>query len=94
MRAGFKECNAITVAKIVQDLGIDALCIHPRLQSDGFSGTIDYSLVFAIKQNMQIPVFVSGGITSWPIAQCVYEKTHADGFLIRQSQIGCPWILH
>ncbi len=93
MRAGFKDYNALEVAQMLQDLGIDALCVHPRLQSQGFSGEPDYALVGQIKKALSIPVFVSGGITSWPIAKIVYEATGVDGFLIGRALIGTPWLL-
>lgn len=93
MRAGFKEPNALAVAQMLQDLGVDALCVHPRLQSQGFSGEPDYALVGQIKQAVSIPVLVSGGISSWPIAKAVYESTGVDGFLIGRALTGHPWLL-
>ncbi len=94
MRAGFKEPNALDVACMLQDLGVDALCVHPRLQSQGFAGQPAYDLVGQIKKAVSIPVFVSGGITSWPIAKAVYESTGVDGFLIGRALTGHPWLLH
>ena len=94
MRAGYKEHNALEVAKMLQDMGVEALCVHPRLQSQGFTGEPDYALVGQIKQAVSIPVLVSGGITSWPIAKAVYESTGVDGFLVGRALTGRPWLLH
>lgn len=94
MRAGFKDHNARDIACMLEDLGVDALCIHPRLQSQGFSGDPDYAIVADIKQNVGIPVLVSGGITNSAIARSVYEITGVDGFLIGRALLGRPWLLH
>jgi tRNA-dihydrouridine synthase B len=93
MRAGFKEANALEVASLLQDCGVDAIALHPRLRTQRFSGEPDYDLVTDVKKRVTIPVLVSGGITSWDIANKVYEQTGADGFLIGRGMIGRPWVL-
>jgi tRNA-dihydrouridine synthase B len=93
MRAGFKENNALDVATMLEELGVDALCVHPRLQSQGFRGEPDYALVGEIKTHISIPVLVSGGIKSFADAQRVYEMTGVDGFLIGRALLGKPWLL-
>lgn len=93
MRAGFKEPNALEVAKMLEELGVDAICVHPRLQSQGFKGEPDYALVGTIKRHVGIPVLVSGGIKSFADARLVYEMTGVDGFLVGRALLGTPWIL-
>lgn len=93
MRAGFKASTALEIASMLEDLGVDAICIHPRLQSQKFSGELDYKLVANIKQKVKIPVLFSGGITQWSIAKAVYEMTGTDGFLIGRALTGTPWLL-
>ncbi len=94
MRAGFKETNAAIVAKSLEQAGVDAITVHPRLQTQRFRGTPDYSLIENIKKQLHIPVLVSGGIIDMQTAQTVYEQTGADGFLIGRGQLGKPWLLH
>jgi tRNA-dihydrouridine synthase B len=94
MRAGFKDHNALEIALMLQDLGVNAICVHPRLQTQGFSGEPDYKIVAQIKKALSIPVLVSGGITSWLKANVVYEMTGVDGFLVGRALLGRPWLLH
>ena len=94
MRAGFKDQNALSIALMLQDLGVDAICVHPRLQSQGFTGEPDYALVGVIKKALSIPVFVSGGIDSWIKAKTIYEITGVDAFLVGRALVGRPWLLH
>ncbi len=93
MRAGFKEKNALDVVRLVTDCGVDALAIHPRLQTEGFAGTPDWDLVAAVKKTTPIPVLYSGGIIDFASAQAVYERTGVDGFLIGRGMQGAPWKL-
>lgn len=93
IRAGYKECNALEIAQRLEQLGADALVVHPRLQSEGFKGTPDYGLAAQIKQAVRIPVLVSGGIVDWESARAVQEQTGVDGFLIGRALIGNPWYL-
>lgn len=93
MRSGFKEKNALEVAKLVEDCGVDALAIHPRLQTAKFSGELDYNIVVEMKKQIKIPILWSGGITDWKSAKETYEKTGVDGFLVSRALWGQPWIL-
>ncbi|MEX0849654.1 MAG: tRNA-dihydrouridine synthase [Candidatus Dependentiae bacterium] len=93
IRAGFKECNAIEVAKLAQDCGVDALAIHPRLQTQRFNGRPDMALAAQVKQALQIPVFFSGGVINFKIAKMVHEQTGVDGFLIGRGIWARPWKL-
>ncbi len=94
MRAGFKEKNALDVVKLIADCGIDALAIHPRLQTEKFCGEPDYNLVAQVKKSVTIPVLYSGGIHTFDDAKQVYEKTGVDGFLIGRGMCGKPWKLN
>lgn len=93
IRAGYKERNALEVAQLLEQCGVDALVVHPRLQSEGFKGVPDYGLARCIKERVRIPVLVSGGIVDWQSASTVYEQTGVDGFLIGRALIGNPWLL-
>jgi len=93
MRAGFKKNNALEVAQLLQDHGVDAIAIHPRLQSQKFAGIPDYSVAEAVKQQLDIPVLFSGGIVDFQSAKQVYEQTGVDGFLIGRGMWSKPWKL-
>ena len=91
MRAGFKLVNAVDIAKLAQDCGVDAIAIHPRLQSQMFSGQPDYQLAAAVKQAVSIPVIFSGNVINFKLAKMTYELTGVDGFLIGRGLWAKPW---
>lgn len=93
IRAGFKCTNAVEVSQLLQDCGVDALAIHPRLQTQKFEGKLNYSLVQEIKKKLTIPVIFSGGVVNFSLAKMVYELTGVDGFLISRGIWGRPWKL-
>jgi len=93
IRAGFKECNAVTIALLAQDCGVDALAIHPRLQTQKFEGRPDYVVAAGVKKALQIPVLLSGNVVNWPTSRMAYEATGVDGFLIGRGLWGRPWKL-
>lgn len=93
IRAGFKCQNAVDVALLLQDCGVDALAIHPRLQTQKFEGRPDYILAAEVKKALSIPVIISGGVINWQTAKLVYEQTGVDGFLIGRGIWSKPWKL-
>lgn len=93
IRAGFKEVNAVDIAKLAQDCGVDALAIHPRLQTQLFSGQPDFKVAAAVKKAIQIPVLLSGNIVNFKTAKLAYETTGVDGFLIGRGMWAKPWKL-
>jgi len=93
IRAGFKKENSLVVAKLAQDCGVDAIAIHPRLQTQRFQGRPDYSLAAKIKSEVTIPVIISGGIVNFQSAKMIYEYTGVDGFLIGRGMWSKPWKL-
>lgn len=93
IRAGYKIKNAVTVAKLAQDCGVDALAIHPRLQTELFAGRPDYALAAEVKRALQIPVILSGNVVNWATAQAAYEQTGVDGYLIGRGLWAKPWKL-
>lgn len=94
IRAGFKEDNALEVAQLLEDCGVDALAIHPRLQTQRFEGRPDYAIAAAVKKALSIPVIISGNVVNFATAKMVYEQTGVDGFLIGRGIWAKPWKLH
>lgn len=93
IRAGFKVINAVDIAKLAQDCGVDALAIHPRLQTQMFAGQPNYKVAAEVKQAVQIPVLFSGNVVNYKTAKMTYELTGVDGFLIGRGMWAKPWKL-
>ncbi len=94
MRTGWNKDNknALTIAKMAQDAGIQALAIHGRTRACGYHGDAEYETIRFIKQHISIPVLANGDIDSPEKAKEVLAFTQADGLLIGRAAQGAPWI--
>jgi tRNA-dihydrouridine synthase B len=84
--------NAINIARIAEDSGIQALAIHGRTRACGYSGEAEYDTIAAVKTHIRIPVIANGDITTPEKARHVLEHTGADAIMIGRAAMGRPWI--
>jgi tRNA-dihydrouridine synthase B len=84
--------NAVTVARIAEAAGIQALTIHGRTRACMFRGEAEYETIAAVKRTARIPVVANGDIDTPEKAQAVLEMTGADGVMIGRAALGRPWI--
>jgi tRNA-dihydrouridine synthase B len=52
--------NALTIAKIAEASGVQALAIHGRTRACGFSGHAEYDTIGEVKSKVSIPVIANG----------------------------------
>jgi len=84
--------NGISIARIAEDCGIQALAIHGRTRADMYQGNAEHETARAIKDNIKIPVFANGDIDS-PARACeILALTGCDGIMIGRAAQGRPWI--
>lgn len=86
--------NGLNIAKMAEDIGIQALAVHGRTRECKFKGDVEYDTIAEIKQNLSIPVFANGDIKDAQTAKFVKEYTQADGLMIGRAAQGRPWIFN
>lgn len=93
-RLGFcnGEENILRVAKSAEQAGIAALAIHGRTREDMYTGNARYSLIAAVKQQVNLPIIANGDIDSPYKAAEVLKETGADAIMIGRAAQGRPWI--
>ena len=84
--------NALKIAEIAENSGIQALTIHGRSRACRFSGQAEYDTIKQVKQSVNIPVIANGDITSAEKARQVLDYTRADAIMIGRAAQGKPWI--
>ena len=84
--------NALSVAHIAENAGIQSLAIHGRTRACGYTGDAEYDTIAAVKAAVRIPVVANGDITSPQKARLVLDLTGADGLMIGRAAQGRPWI--
>lgn len=94
IRSGWDEngINAVEIAKIAEQNGAAAVCVHPRTRAQLYTGKADWSVIKAVKEAVKIPVIGSGDVAS--VSDCVemYEKTDCDLVMIGRGSYGRPWL--
>jgi tRNA-dihydrouridine synthase B len=84
--------NALRVARIAVDSGIQALAIHGRTRACGFSGEAEYDTIAAVKAEVGIPVIANGDISTPEQVKEVLDYTRADAVMIGRAAQGRPWM--
>lgn len=85
--------NAVEVAKLVEKAGAQAICVHPRTRSQGYSGKADWNIIKDVKQNVSIPVIGNGDIKSPEDAKRMLDETLCDAVMIGRGVLGNPWLI-
>jgi tRNA-dihydrouridine synthase B len=84
--------NGVSIARIAESSGIQALAVHGRTRADFYEGAAEYETIRAIKSATKIPVFANGDINAPQKAREVLDFTGADGVMIGRASHGAPWI--
>ncbi len=84
--------NALRVARLAEEAGIQALAVHGRHRQQRYSGHAEYDTIAAIKAAVTIPVFANGDIASPEKAAAVLDYTGADAVMIGRGAQGNPWV--
>jgi tRNA-dihydrouridine synthase B len=84
--------NALSIARIAEAHGIQALAMHGRTRACMYTGDAEYDTIRAVKRAVSIPVIANGDVTTPEKAKFVLEYTGADAVMIGRAAQGRPWI--
>jgi tRNA-dihydrouridine synthase B len=94
MRSGWDATGdqALELARIAQECGVDAVAIHPRTARQGFGGQADWSLIGRIKNALHIPVIGNGDIVEATDAIRMLAQTGCNAVMVGRAAMGNPMI--
>jgi len=95
-RLGWDDNSKIitTLAKQLQDCGIEALAIHGRTRSQMYKGEADWTLIGEVKNNsrIHIPIIGNGDVTTPERAKTCFDQYGVDAVMVGRASIGKPWV--
>ena len=94
IRAGWdaSSVNAVEVARILEDAGVSAICVHARTRNQFYAPGVDLGVIEAVKRAVSIPVIGNGDIYTVADAKNMLERTGCDGIMIGRGATGNPWL--
>ena len=84
--------NALAIAGIAEQAGIQALAVHGRTRACAYRGEAEHDTVRLIKSAVSIPIIANGDIRTPERAVEVLQDTGADAIMIGRAAQGRPWI--
>jgi tRNA-dihydrouridine synthase B len=94
IRSGWDENNivAVDVAKMAEQIGIEAIAVHPRTRMQGYAGSANWSVIREVKQAVRLPVIGNGDVRTPMDAVRMIEETGCDAVMIGRAASSNPWI--
>lgn len=95
MRTGWCPAsrNAISIGRIAECSGIQAITLHGRTRACGYHAPAEYDTIAELVTRVSIPVIANGDIATPQQARHVLDYTGASAVMVGRAAQGQPWLL-
>jgi nifR3 family TIM-barrel protein len=94
IRGGWDDqhINAVEVAQMAEAEGVDAITVHPRTQSQRFTGKAPWTIIREVVLAVHVPITGNGDVRSMAGARRMMAETGCASVMIGRGALGTPWI--
>jgi nifR3 family TIM-barrel protein len=94
IRGGWDDqtLNAVEIARMAEDEGVNAITVHPRTRSQQFSGRAPWDIIADVVAAVGIPVTGNGDVRSRDDAIAMKGATGCSAVMIGRGALGAPWV--
>ena len=94
MRIGWdaNHINAVEVARLLEDTGIQALAVHGRTRAQGYTGHADWDVIAQVADAVKIPVIGNGDLAAGEDIELRKRTTNVSGVMIGRAAMHNPWV--
>ena len=84
--------NGVTLARrLVDEAGVAGIAFHPRHASQQHRGKPDYDLAAELVGALEVPVILSGGLSTDERVREAFERSGAEAVMLARGALGNPW---
>ncbi len=84
--------NAVRVCRILEDCGMQAIAVHGRTRSQGYSGEADWEVIGECAGAVSVPVIGNGDLDRGEVIARRRRESGVSGVMIGRAAMGYPWI--
>ena len=98
MRAGWdhsqkEKADYLDFLRMFEDVGVQALAIHPRTRAQQYEGHADWTLIArAVEAGTSFPIIGNGDVNTAEDALRMVRETGCQGVMIGRAALTNPWI--
>src|SRR5262245_10403030 len=94
IRGGWDDhtLNAVEIARVAEDEGVNGITVHPRTRSQQFSGRAPWDIIAEVVSAVGIPVTGNGDVRAHDEALAMRRATGCAAVMIGRGALGAPWV--